>query len=116
VILPHSSDQVQPCDLSLFAAAQKILARLPKDPELDKQCQDIDLSFQRFNQRRQLKTPEAVLIVWGFASNMPMARSGHVCIWQIASKSGILTGKESLYHEKDRQIVRELWRIGLVTS
>jgi hypothetical protein len=42
VIPPHSSDQVQPSDLSLFAAAKNILARLLKDPELDKQCQDIN--------------------------------------------------------------------------
>jgi hypothetical protein len=37
-----SSDEVQPCNLSLFAAAKNSLARLPKGPELDKQCQYID--------------------------------------------------------------------------
>jgi hypothetical protein len=41
-IPPHFSGQIQPCDLSLFTAAKNIHVRLPKDPDLDKQCQDID--------------------------------------------------------------------------
>jgi hypothetical protein len=42
VIPTHSSNQVQPCDLCLFAAAKDILARKRKDPGMDTQCQDID--------------------------------------------------------------------------
>jgi hypothetical protein len=42
VIPTHSLDQVQPCDLCLFAGPTNILARIRKDPGMDTQCQDID--------------------------------------------------------------------------
>jgi hypothetical protein len=46
-IIPHvipsdSFDQVQPCDLCMFAATKNILARTRKDPRMNVQCQDID--------------------------------------------------------------------------
>jgi hypothetical protein len=116
VIPPHSSDQVKPCDPSLFAAAKNILARLPTDPELDKQCQDIDRLVSAIQSASMIKNVKKVLNVLGFASDMPMTRSGHAWIWRIAPKSGILLGKESLHDEQDRQIVREPWRIGLVAT
>jgi hypothetical protein len=42
VIPSHSSDQIQPCDLCIFAAAKNILARTRKDPGMNVQSQDID--------------------------------------------------------------------------
>jgi hypothetical protein len=81
VIPPHSSDQVQPCNLSLFAAAENILAHLPKDPELDKQCQDIDHLVSAIQSVSKIKTIRKRCKRAGIRLECAMTRSEQAWIW-----------------------------------